>query len=287
MTNREMTCAAIQDLSGAGKCSLTVALPVLSVCGVETSVLPTAVLSTHTGGFTDVVNHDMTDEMLPIAERWAREGFRFSALYSGFLGSAKQIDIVERIFDMLKREDTLIMVDPVMGDGGRLYRTYTEEMANGMARLCAKADIIVPNMTEAARLLGTEYREIPHDKQEIEDILRGLCAIGAKRAVLTGVSFDGEAVGCASYDSEAGEYSFCFLPRIEGSFHGTGDLFASALLGGLLNGKALSEACLLATEFTHRCIKTTAERAADRRFGAKFEEHLPWLGAELKVYRKA
>lgn len=287
MQYKEMTCAAVHDLSGGGKCSLTIALPVLSACGVETSVLPTAVLSTHTGGLGEVVSSDLTEILLPAAEHWKRAGFKFSALYSGFLASAAQIDVIERIFDILADDDTLVMVDPVMGDNGRLYRTYTEEMATGMARLCKKADIIVPNMTEAAHLLGLEYREGPHSERETEEILHGLCNLGAKRAVLTGVSFDGKTLGAASCDSVADEISYHFLPRVEGSFHGTGDLFASTLLGGLLNGMPLSRACSLATEFTHRCIKTTAERAADRRFGAKFEEHLPWLGAELKAYREA
>lgn len=287
MECKDMTCAAVHDISGGGKCSLTIALPVLSACGVETSVLPTTVLSTHTGGFGDVVSRDLTDMLLPTAEHWKSVGFKFSALYSGFLASAAQIDIIERIFDILADDNTVIAVDPVMGDGGRLYRTYTEEMADGMARLCKKADIVMPNMTEAARLLGIKYSEGPYREKAIEDILHGLCDLGAKKAVLTGVSFDSKMLGAVSYDSVSDKIAYHLLPRIEGTFHGTGDLFASALLGGILNGMTLDRACSLAVEFTHRVIKITAESFADRRYGVKFESCLPWLCAQLEEYRRS
>ncbi len=167
MIYKEMSCLAIHDISGVGKCSLTVALPVLSCCGVETSVMPTAVLSTHTGGFEGYTYRDLTDDLLPMAEHWRKVGARFQSLYSGFLGSAGQIGLVEQVFDWFKGEDTLIMVDPVMGDGGKLYRTYTQEMADGMARLCQKADIVVPNMTEACHLLGRPYNPGPYTREEI------------------------------------------------------------------------------------------------------------------------
>lgn len=178
MEYKEMSCLAIHDISGVGKCSLTVALPVLSCCGVETSVLPTAVLSTHTGGFTGFTYRDLTEDLLPMAEHWKQVGCRFQSLYSGFLGSAGQIGLVEQIFDWFREENTLIMVDPVMGDGGKLYKTYTPEMASGMARLCGRADIVVPNMTEAHHLLEREYDPGPYTRQQIEGILKGLCALG-------------------------------------------------------------------------------------------------------------
>ena len=180
MIYKEMSCLAIHDISGVGKCSLTVALPVLSCCGVETSVLPTAVLSTHTGGFDGYTYRDLTEDLLPMAEHWKQVGCRFQSLYSGFLGSAGQIGLVEQVFDWFKGEDTLIMVDPVMGDGGKLYRTYTPEMADGMARLCRKADIVVPNMTEACHLLGRPYNPGPYTREEIREILRELCALGPR-----------------------------------------------------------------------------------------------------------
>lgn len=285
MTYREMNCGAIHDLSGVGKCSLTVALPVLSACGVETSVLPTAVLSTHTGGFFDIVYRDLTEELLPIARHWKREGCRFSALYSGFLGSAAQIGMVEEIFHMFREPGTLVMVDPVMGDGGRLYSTYTEEMAAGMVRLCREANLVVPNMTEASHILGIPYSDGPYAEGKVEDILSDLCKLGPSMAVLTGVSLDGKNLGAACRDERNGKTEYFLLPKVEGRFHGTGDLFASVLLGGLLNGMELGEACKLAVEFTHRVVETTKEYSRDTRFGPKFECHLPWLGTQLEAYR--
>ena len=281
-----MSCLAIHDISGVGKCSLTVALPVLSCCGVETSVMPTAVLSTHTGGFEGYTYRDLTDDLLPMAEHWRKVGARFQSLYSGFLGSAGQIGLVEQVFDWFKGEDTLIMVDPVMGDGGKLYRTYTQEMADGMARLCQKADIVVPNMTEACHLLGRPYNPGPYTREEIREILHQLCALGPKMAVLTGVWLKEGTLGTACYDARTGEAELYLTDRIEGFYHGTGDLFASALLGGLLNGGSLKESCEIATEFTWRTIETTFEKSTDYRFGPKFECHLPWLGEKMEACRK-
>lgn len=285
MEYREKSCAAIHDLSGAGKCSLTIALPVLSACGVETSVLPTAVLSTHTGGFSHVFRRDLTEDMLPMAKSWKQEGFRFSALYSGFLGGPEQIGMVEEIFQMFRQPEGLVLVDPVMGDGGKLYSSCTEETAAGMEQLCALADVITPNVTEACRLLGAPYDLGPHRPEVVEKMLEQLCAIGPKKAVLTGVRSPEGEVGSACRDQETGETSFFLLPEIEGSYHGTGDLFASTLLGGLLNGLKLPAACALATEFTHKAIESTRASGADSRFGPKFEGHLPWLGAKMAENR--
>ncbi len=286
MEYREISCAAIHDLSGLGKCSLTLALPVLSACGVETSVIPTAVLSTHTGGFTGFTYRDLTEDMLPTARHWKREGAGFSALYTGFLGSAAQIGVVEEIFDMFRHPGGLIFVDPVMGDNGRLYQTYTEKMADGMGRLCRAADIIAPNMTEACRLLGRPYEDGPYSRDRLQEILKELCKLGPRMTVLTGVWLDRETLGSACFDSRAGQTDFFLLPRIEGFYHGTGDLFSSTLLGGLLNGMALSAACALATEFTHRAIEATHKFSRDYRFGPKFECHLPWLCEKIAEFRK-
>ena len=196
---KEMSCLAIHDISGVGKYSLTVALPVLSCCGVETSVMPTAVLSTHTGGFTGFTYRDLTDDLLPMAKHWKQVGCHFQSLYSGFLGSAGQIGLVEEIFDWFREKDTMIMVDPVMGDGGKLYQTYTQEMADGMGRLCRKADIVVPNMTEACHLLEREYDPGPYTREQVEEILHELCKLGPKMAVLTGVWLKAGSLGTACY----------------------------------------------------------------------------------------
>lgn len=286
MEYRQMSCAAIHDISGVGKCSLTVALPVLSACGVETSVMPTAVLSTHTGGFTDFVYVDLTDDMLPMAQHWKSVGCGFDALYTGFLGSPAQIDLVDQIFTMFKREDSLIIMDPVMGDNGKLYQTYTEEMADGVARLCRRADVVVPNMTEASRILGMEYREGPYAKDFVEDVLRRLCALGPQKAVLTGIWFEEGKLGSACYDAQEGKTAFYMQNHVDGYFHGTGDLFASVLTGGILNGMTVFEAAEIATAFTYETIVTTAKYSHDRKFGPKFEVHLPWLGAQMESFRK-
>ena len=221
-----------------------------------------------------------------MAEHWKSLGCRFQALYSGFLGSAGQIGLVEQIFDWFRQEDTLVLVDPVMGDGGKLYQTYTPEMADGMGRLCRKADIVVPNMTEACHLLGRDYDPGPYTREQVVDILKGLCALGPRMAVLTGVWLQAGSLGTACYDARTGEAELFLTDRIEGFYHGTGDLFASALLGGLLNGACLKEACETATEFTWRTIETTFEKSADHRFGPKFECHLPWLGEKMEACRK-
>ena len=186
MTYQKMSCAAIHDLSGVGKCSLTVALPILSACGVETAVMPTAVLSTHTGGFTGYTYRDLTEDMLPMAEHWKKEGCSFDALYSGFLGSPQQIGIVAEIFAMFREKGAFVAVDPVMGDAGKLYATYTKEMADGMGTLCRSADLVMPNFTEACHILGMPYREGPYEEAYVREILERLCAMGPKMAVLTG-----------------------------------------------------------------------------------------------------
>lgn len=272
--------AAIHDLSGAGKCSLTIALPMLSALGCETSVLPTAVLSTHTGGFRSPVYRDLTDDMLPMAEHWKREGACFDALYSGFLGSDAQITVVQEIFRLFREVNPAVkvLVDPVMGDGGRLYKTYTKTMADGMARLCEKADIIVPNMTEAYHLLGETYREGPYDPAEIERMLRALSALGPETVVLTGVHFDEKQIGAACRNRAADTVHVVLHDRVPGAFHGTGDVFASAMLGAMLCGLSTLEACGCAVRYTAKCIETTVQDGrTDTRWGVKFEKCLPFL----------
>ena len=277
---KEMRVAAIHDLSGAGKCALTIVLPVMSALGCEVSVLPTAVLSTHTGGFTDPVIRDLTADMLPTAEHWKREGACFEAIYSGFLGSAAQIGIVREIFRMNREvnPEVKILVDPVMGDHGKLYRTYTKEMADGMAELCRQADIIVPNLTEAYHLLGEAYKEGPYEKEEIGRILRGLSAMGPETVVLTGVYFDEEEIGAACYDKKTDSVDFVLHSRVPGAYHGTGDLFASVLLGGMMNGLSVHEACGCAVRSVADAIAYTVNSGRkDTRWGVKFEKCLPNL----------
>lgn len=284
MIYRQMSCAAIHDLSGVGKCSLTVALPVLSACGVETACMPTAVLSTHTGGFQGFTYRDLTEDVLPMARHWESAGCGFSALYSGFLGSAEQTGHVAEIFRMFKREGTLVFVDPVLGDGGKLYTTITPALAAGMKDLCRSADVIAPNLTEACSLLGIPYMDGELEQGRVESMVKALCGIGPRMAILTGVKA-GTRQGAACYDSATGRLEFWFKEEIPGAYHGTGDLFSSILLGALLNGMDLSAACRTAVEFTHKVIETTREYSPDVRFGPKFEVHLPELARVMEEFR--
>ncbi len=269
--------AAINDISGFGKCSLTVALPVISAMGIEVAALPTAVLSTHTGGFPDFTYRDLTADMRPIAEHWKSLRLNFDAIYSGFLGSVEQIDIVSDFIDDFKSEDTVVLVDPAMADGGRMYATFDKAFAGHMKRLCQKADIIVPNFTEAAFMLDEEYIEAPYEKSYVEDTLKRLCDLGVPNVVLTGVSFDEMQVGSAAYDGKTGEISYALADTVDGFFHGTGDVFASALLGAYMNGQSLSRSAEIAVEYTHGCIVRTKQAGTDLRYGVDFEHGIPEL----------
>lgn len=269
--------AAIHDISGFGKCSLTVALPIISAAGIEVSVIPTAVLSTHTGGFTGFTYRDLTEDILPIADHWCSLGLHFDAVYTGFLGSFEQLEIMGQVFDRLRADDTFIMVDPVMADNGALYKVFADDFPDGMRTLCAKADIIVPNLTEAAMLTRQEYREGPYTREYIEVTLKELSMLGPRRVVLTGVYFDDKELGAASFDSATGDVDYAFVPRIEGDYHGTGDVFASVLLCAVLRGFSLAESAQIAVDFTAQSIERTRTAGTDVRFGVNFEEGLPDL----------
>jgi len=276
------TCAAIHDISGLGKCSLTVALPILSSAGIETSVIPTALFSNHTA-FPEFYKHDLTEHMLPVARQWKSFGVEFDSLYSGFLGSMEQINIVSEIFDMFGNSDNLILVDPVMGDNGKLYKTYSSDMADGMIKLCRKADIIVPNMTEAAHLVGTEYKKGPYTKEYVEHILSELLKLGAEYVILTGVYFDDDCLGAACISRASGSVSYCFSTKYDGFFHGTGDVFASVLLAGIVNGMSVRDAMNRAVGFTSKSIKNTIDAGTDPLMGVCFEPELYTLRCTSKI----
>ncbi|QEY34876.1 pyridoxamine kinase [Caproiciproducens galactitolivorans] len=273
--------AAIHDLSGFGKCSLTVALPILSAAGIEVCALPTAVLSSHTGGLAGYTYRDLTEDMPGFARQWEQLGLRFDAIYSGFLGSSKQIQIVSDFFDTFKTENNFIMVDPVMADEGVLYKTITPEMSDGMKQLCRKADLIVPNMTEATYLLGSEYNEGPYTREYIDCILRRLSDLGPEQVVLTGVWFNQSLIGAAGYTRKTDEVSYAFSQKIQGHYYGTGDIFASALLAGLLNQMRLQNAMQVAVDYTAGCVRRTRNAGTDFRYGVNFEAGLPRFMREL------
>jgi pyridoxine kinase len=280
---RQKRVAAIHDISGFGKCSLTVALPILSAAGIETAVVPTAVLSTHTGGFTGFTYRDLTDDLRPFAAHWKSLNLRFDALYSGFLGSFEQLEIVGEMFDLFREKDNLILVDPVMADNGTLYKIFPPEFPQGMRKLCAKADIIVPNITEAALMLGEPYVDGIYTKDYIERMLKKLSEIGPKKVVLTGVYFDDKQLGAATYDATSDAISYAFADRIEGYYHGTGDVYGSALLAALLNGFDLAAAAQIAVNYTRASIWRTYEAKTDLRFGVDFERGLPQLIQDLNL----
>lgn len=260
----------IQDISCFGKCSLTVALPVISAMGIETAVIPTAVLSTHTGGFEGYTFRDLTDDIPDIASHWKNINLKFSAVYTGYLGSEKQINIVSEFFDDFRTDDNFIIVDPVLGDNGKFYAGFTEEFAVKMAELCSKADYIIPNMTEASFLLGIPYTE-DYDRAYVEDVLRRLAGLGCKIPVLTGVHFDDKKQGAAAYDSVNDKFYYSFNENIKRSVHGTGDIFASVFTGAVTLGKNLQQTLDIAVNFTFECIKATIPYFDEMWYGSCFE----------------
>ncbi len=276
---------AIHDISCVGKCSLTVALPIISAAGVECSGMPTAVLSTHTGGFTGFTYRDLTEDLIPIMDHWKTLDIKFDGIYTGFLGSFEQIDIVSRIFGEIGK-DSLIFVDPVMADNGELYKIFPENFPQGMRKLCAKADLILPNITEAVLMLGEEYRDGPYTKEYIEGLLKRLSAIGPKKVILTGVFFEDSRLGAAAYDAETGEISYSFSDRVPGYYHGTGDIFSSAAVSCIMNGLPLSRAAEIAVDFTYGSIVRTYEAGTDVRFGVNFEAGIPKLLKDMGIDRR-
>ena len=267
--------AAIHDISGIGKCSLTAAIPVISASGIEVAAMPTAVLSTHTGNISGYTYRDLTGDLNPMALHWKSLGITFDGIYSGFLGSIEQVDIVCDFIDMFKTENTVVIVDPAMADGGKMYTTFDKAFAKEMTLLCKKADIIVPNLTEAAFLLGEEYVEPPYTKEYIEGLIKRLSFLGASMIVLTGVAFNDEELGCAVYCRDTDEIFYSFSEKYPGIYYGTGDLFASALTGAYLNGKSISESAEIALGFTNSAIRRTCEAGTDTRLGVNFERGIP------------
>lgn len=262
----------IQDISCVGKCSLTVALPVISAMGIETAIIPTAVLSTHTmfNNFTCV---DLEDQIVPITDHWLSEGIDFECIYTGYLAGAGQIDIIKDVF---RKFDTLTIVDPVMADNGKLYPAFDEAFAAKMATLCAQADIILPNITEASLMTGMEYKTV-YDEAYIKEMLKRLCGIGAGISVVTGVGFAAGKTGAYGYDSKNDEFYYYENDLIDAVYHGTGDIFASTFTGALMNDLSWKEALPIAADYTARCISNTLADPNGREYGVNFEAELPYL----------
>ncbi len=268
----------IQDISCVGQCSLTVALPIISACGIETCVLPSAVLSTHTAGFTGYTFRDLTEDMPGIWEHWVKEGITFDAIYTGYLGSTQQISYVTKIFEKVSAPSCLHIVDPAMADNGALYPGFDDAFVDAMKGLCKKADYLVPNITEAAFLTGIPYQET-YDRTYIDNLLSALSALGCENIILTGVSYKSETTGVVVY--EKGNYQYYEHTKKPNGCHGTGDIYASAFVGALVNRKTAYEAAKIAADYTLCCIDATAEED-NHWYGAKFE---PVLGKLIELIK--
>ncbi len=268
--------AAIHDISGFGRCSLTVVLPVLAAMGAQCCPLPTAFLSAQTAfpKSDRAVFLDMTDQLARTGSHWQELDAQFDAIYSGFLGSETQIGLIGDFINTFRREGTLVVVDPVMGDWGKPYRTYTPDLCRRMGELAEHADVITPNLTEAAILLGEDYDANPC-KEKMLDWLERLSRKGTRSVVITGVRPEEGQVGAACFDRDGGEVCLVGAQQVPVEFAGTGDLFASILLGGLLRGESLRDAADLAVRFVRKCAAFTREQQGDRREGVMFE---PLLG---------
>lgn len=271
----------IQDISCVGQCSLTVALPIISACGVETCVLPSAVLSTHTGGFSGYTFCDLTDNMPAICAHWKKENIRFDAVYTGYLGSAKQIAYAMDIMQTLTRPGSKKIVDPAMADNGKLYAGFDLDFVREMKVLCAASDILLPNITEACLLTDTAYRA-QYDQAYVLALLQKLSALGAKTVVLTGVSYRPDTTGVAVW--EKGALSYYRHRRIPGGCHGTGDVYASAFVGMLMNGHDAYNAAAIAADYTVQCIENT-QGDTDHWYGVKFETALSALIGRISTDR--
>ncbi len=261
----------IQDISCVGQCSLTVALPILSACGIETAILPSAVLSTHTAGFTGFTCRDLTDDIPAIKDHWCKEGIVFDAIYTGYLGSTKQIGYVADIFTC--SPGCVRIVDPAMADNGALYPAFDEAYVDAMKGLCGIADYCLPNITEACFLTGVEYKQ-EYDRGYIDLLLSKLTALGCKNVILTGVSYAPGKTGVVVYEN--GKYAYYAHEKLPNSCHGTGDIYASAFTGSLMRGNCGYDAARIAADYTVECIRYTAT-LDNHWYGAAFEPVLPKL----------
>lgn len=261
----------IQDISCAGQCSLTVAHPILSACGAETCVLPTAILSTHTGGLGKPHIRDLTGDLAPVVDHWERAGLKFDAVSCGYLGSAAQMELVTDALERLAAPGCKVIIDPAMADHGKLYAGFDDSFVEAMKKFCTRADWLLPNITEACLLTGTAYRA-EYERVWIDGLLARLEELGCGNVVLTGVSFEEDTTGVMV--RERGNSTYYSHLRLSQSCHGTGDIFAAAFTGALVKGKSAVEAASIAADYTLSCMKLTL-RENTRPYGVMFE---PLLG---------
>lgn len=270
----------IQDISCVGKCSLTVALPIISAIGIETAVIPTAVLSTHTA-FKNFTYRDLTNDLPKIANHWKQEKFEFDGIYTGYLGSIEQIDMLKEFFKQFKTSENFIFIDPVMADNGKLYAGFDTKFVRKMKELCKTADIIVPNLTEASYMLEKEYKE-SYSEQEIKNMLIELSNLGPKYVVLTGVSFKNNELGVMSYNKETNKFFTYFKEKVPAKYHGTGDIFASTLVGAITNNSTLEDGLKIAVDYVWETINDTYKTNKEDAYGVNFETKIPYLIDRIK-----
>lgn len=275
-------CLTIQDYSCMGRCSLTVALPILSSLGVETVGLPTAILSNHTA-FDDWSYFDLSSHLLKFVDKWEKYNDHFDCIYTGYLGNG-QGKIVEKIIQKLKREDTIVVIDPAFGDNGKLYPGFSKLHVDEMVSLLKYADIICPNVTETNFLLGTDYKSDFLDEIKMQRLTTSLSKFGPSKIVVTGLLTDNNEAGYGIFDRNEHNMRFYFSKKLKGSYHGAGDTFASTFVGSYLNGLPIFESVKIAHNFVHKCMKEDIAHNIDGvLYGLEFESQLPYL---LKMVEK-
>jgi len=263
---------SIQDVSCLGKCSQTVALPIISSMGVETAILPTSVLSTHTA-FKEFTFKNLSDEIYKIIEHWKKEKFEFDLIYIGYTGNNEILDLVLYFIDEFKNEKNIVVFDPAMADHGKLYSGINKSIIEKMKEVCKKADVLRLNITESCFLLEKEYKE-NQSLEAIQETAKGLKNLGPKKVIITGVENE-EKLGAVGFDGT--NYYSNFETKYDVSYHGTGDVFTSALSGGLVQGKTLEQAIKIATKFTTECVRLTYEDINGNDYGVNFEQAIPYL----------
>lgn len=262
--------AAINDMSGSGRCSLTAAMPILGAFGLQCCALPTAILSNHTG-YDKYFFDDYTDKMERFIEDWKAYDMHFGCIYTGFLGSEKQIDIAEKFFDTFREKDTKVLVDPVMGDDGKIYSTYTYELCDKMKRLISHADVVTPNVTEASILSGIEYCGDSISAEKARAMAECICKLGTQNVVITGIKRDGKAINYIYSPSGEHEYS---SPMVPVYYSGTGDVFASIVCGFLAKEKSIADGVKFATEFIQKAAEYSYEQGLTYLEGICFEKFI-------------
>lgn len=282
----------VQDISCVGKCSLTAAIPVISAMGIEVCPLPTAILSNHTA-FSSFSFLDLTDKIPEILNEWKKQGFHFDAIYTGYLGSIKQIDLVHKILDEFAQNDTLVVIDPCMADNGKLYTGFSQDFVKQMAKLCGRANVILPNMTEACFLVNQDYDIFTHTNESITKVMAKLLSLGAEQVILKGVEFSKEKIGVAycsqklfnnnfsTNENNMEDMNIYFHHRYDENFHGTGDVFASAVTGALVLKKDIKDAVKIACDFVQESIECTLLNPNYNWYGVDFESALRNLPQKL------